>query len=264
MNKTLIILLLFVPVFFGGYTPPVHRKADIHFMGFQKMEMNIIKGDSISSKIFNKVDSNLVAIFYHIQSEFEKPLNISYGFRDPKTNQKVGGARNSAHIYGLALDITLDRPSREDIKKLIKLATKWNVLGIGVYRDAQILHIDIDSRKGRRAWGSNYSSNSIPSWASKEVNLHLHKNDMLNSKRKEVAVIPQVKSVKTLEVDTISKKQLVTKVPNVKTSKYHIVKKGDTIYSLAKNNNLSVEELCRLNKISKSYRITIGQKLKLN
>ncbi len=77
-------------------------------------------------------------------------------------------------------------------------------------------------------------------------------------------MIPQVKSLKTLKVDTIAKKQPVTKVSNVKTSKYHIVKKGDTIYSLAKNNNLSVEELCRLNKISKSYRITIGQKLKLN
>lgn len=262
MNKTLAILLFLTPLFFGGYSPP--KKSEVHFMGFQKIEHDVVKFDNINSEIFNKVDTNLVKIFYNIQSEFGKPINISYGFRDPVTNRKVGGARNSAHIYGLALDLTLDEPSREDIKRLITLATKWNVLGIGVYRDAQILHIDIDEKKGRRAWGSTYSSNSIPSWASKEVNLHLHKNDTLNSKIKEVAVIPQFKSVKTLKVDTISKKQLVTKAPNVKTSKYHIVKKGDTIYSLAKNNNLSVEELCRLNKISKSYRITIGQKLKLN
>jgi len=263
MNKTLIILLLFVPVFFGGYTPPVHRKADIHFMGFQKMEMNLIKGDSISSKIFNKVDSNLVKIFYHIQSEFEKPLNISYGFRDPKTNQKVGGARNSAHIYGLALDITLDRPSREDIKKLIKLATKWNVLGIGVYRDAQILHIDIDSRKGRRAWGSNYSSNSIPSWARSEVHDHLNKIDttLLTSK------VEPVKSEKISKQDTLKKvatKDIVTKSAIKKDKTFHVVKTGDTLYSLAKSSGTTVDKLCKLNGIKSDYKIKVGQKLKLN
>jgi LysM repeat protein len=261
MNKTLSILLFLTPLFFGGYSPP--KKSEVHFMGFQKIEHDVVKFDNINSEIFNKVDTNLVKIFYSIQSEFGKPINISYGFRDPVTNRKVGGARNSAHIYGLALDLTLDEPSREDIKRLITLATKWNVLGIGVYRDAQILHIDIDEKKGRRAWGSTYSSNSIPSWARSEVHDHLNKIDTTLV----VSKLEPVKSEKISKQDTLKKvatKNIVTKSAIKKDKTFHVVKTGDTLYSLAKSSGTTVDKLCKLNGIKGDYKIKVGQKLKLN
>ena len=43
---------------------------------------------------------------------------------------------------------------------------------------------------------------------------------------------------------------------------YHIVHKGDTLYSIAKNNNLEVEELKRYNNL-RTNNISIGQKLYL-
>jgi hypothetical protein len=44
------------------------------------------------------------------------------------------------------------------------------------------------------------------------------------------------------------------------SSSYIVVIKGDTLYSIARNNNLSVEDLKRLNDLN-SNEISIGQKL---
>ena len=43
--------------------------------------------------------------------------------------------------------------------------------------------------------------------------------------------------------------------------RYHIVSKGDTLYRIAKENGVSVDELCRLNNIGKADIIHPGQKL---
>ena len=178
----------------------------------------------------------------------------------------VGGARNSAHLYGKALDIYLDEPSRESIKKLITISSKFNVLGIGVYSDAQVLHIDIDSTKGRRVWGSSYSSRSVPKWAMVEVKQHLSKRSETDSTIKAVEPKVQVKVEPKVEVKKEIKK-VETKVKEVKKDsikiEYYMVKKGDTVYSLAKNNQTTVEDLCRINKIE-NYNIKIGQKIRLN
>ena len=41
----------------------------------------------------------------------------------------------------------------------------------------------------------------------------------------------------------------------------HVVKQGDTLYSIAKLYNVSLDELCKLNNISNTSPIKIGQKL---
>ena len=220
--------------------PSVIKK--VHHMGFQKLEVN----DSIMSindpTIFNNVDTHLVSIFHKIESDYGKPLKIKWGYRDQSLNRKAGGARNSAHIYGKALDIHLDLPNRETIKKLITLATKYNVLGIGVYSDARTLHIDIDSTKGRRVWGSSYGAGSIPSWARSEVKSHISKG--LITKVKEVKKVPPVKVV----------------VKNKPA--YYTIKKGDTAYRISKAMGISVDSLYKLNNY-KIQSFVIGQKIRV-
>jgi len=49
----------------------------------------------------------------------------------------------------------------------------------------------------------------------------------------------------------------------VKNSNYHIVRKGDTIFSLAKKYNSTPAKLTSLNRLKSSHQITIGQKLKV-
>ncbi len=239
----------------------------VYYMGFQKMESQ----DTITSindpSVFNNVDSNLINIFDSIQLEFGKPIRVKWGYRDVKTNKIVGGARNSAHMYGKALDLCLDSPSRESIKKLITISSKYNILGLGVYSDAQVLHIDIDSTKGRRVWGSSYSSRSVPRWAYSEVKDHLSKPSKIDSSFKLNVVYVEKKIDRKVVVDSLKKSDVKSKVKNdiikVDTKvEYYTVKKGDTVYSLAKNNGTTVEDLCRINNINE-YKIKIGQKIRI-
>lgn len=44
----------------------------------------------------------------------------------------------------------------------------------------------------------------------------------------------------------------------------HVVVKGDTLYSLAKKYDVSVDELARLNNLSEPYQLSVGQKLNVN
>lgn len=44
---------------------------------------------------------------------------------------------------------------------------------------------------------------------------------------------------------------------------YHIIKKGDTLYALARKYGTSVDKLCKLNKLKQSSILQIGQKLKV-
>lgn len=272
-------LFIFVSESFSSVRNEIQDKK-VHFMGFQKMEVNDTIVSINDPSVFKNVDSNLIEIFDSIQLEYGQPLKVKYGYRDYRTNRMVGGARNSAHLYGKALDIYLDRPSRESIKKLITISSKYNVLGIGVYSDAQVLHIDIDSTKGRRVWGSSYSSRSVPRWAMIEVKQHLSKKSETDSIQvKSVEPKVQVKAedkveikkeVKKVEPKVEIKKEDKKVEPKVKEIKkdsikieYYTVKKGDTVYSLAKNNQTTVENLCRINNIE-NYNIKIGQKIRLN
>ena len=142
-------------------------------MNLQENIQRIQEVMGVNPSPFDGIDKKLVDIFNKIQNDYGKPLKIESKKRDKKTNDAKGGAKNSAHLRGKAIDIKFDYPDREGIKKLITLATKHGILGIGVYRDAQDLHLDIDETLGKRAWGPNYSFNSIPSWAKKEILQHI-------------------------------------------------------------------------------------------
>jgi len=45
----------------------------------------------------------------------DKPIKISSGFRSKAVNDHVGGAHNSAHLDGLAADITIHGMTNDDI-----------------------------------------------------------------------------------------------------------------------------------------------------
>ena len=46
--------------------------------------------------------------------------------------------------------------------------------------------------------------------------------------------------------------------------RWHIVKKGDTLYSISRANGLTVEQLCKMNKIYAKTPLKIGQKLRVH
>jgi uncharacterized protein YcbK (DUF882 family) len=106
--------------------------------------------------------------FKQINSQAGGKLSVTSGYRDPKHNSEVGGAKNSAHMRGNAVDVTFGGGVDETLK-MIEIASKAGIGGIGVYRPG-VLHFDTESK---RAWGPNYHRNSVPSWAEQAIEAHL-------------------------------------------------------------------------------------------
>jgi murein DD-endopeptidase MepM/ murein hydrolase activator NlpD len=52
------------------------------------------------------------------------------------------------------------------------------------------------------------------------------------------------------------------KAPNLR-QKLYVVKKGDTLYEIARRHNVTVSQLCKINAIHKSSMLRIGQELML-
>lgn len=70
-----------------------------------------------------KVLQNLIDssnhLWQHIRDHLGKPIRISSGYRCEKLNSKVGGAKNSAHKYGYAIDFTC--PDYGNTRKIVSV-----------------------------------------------------------------------------------------------------------------------------------------------
>jgi uncharacterized protein YcbK (DUF882 family) len=78
--------------------------------------------------------------FNRIRERFGKPLTVSGPTRCPAQNKKVGGAANSRHMHGDALDIYTVGFSDMERIRLIAIAVELGATGIGVHK--QFTHID--------------------------------------------------------------------------------------------------------------------------
>lgn len=63
------------------------------------------------------------ATLQYIRNILEKPILVNSGFRTPLVNSAVGGSRTSAHLKGLAADITCR--NRNDNDKLFEVLEKY-------------------------------------------------------------------------------------------------------------------------------------------
>jgi len=75
-----------------------------------------------------------------IREEADFPMVIveGGGYRCPKHNKKVGGKKGSRHIKGLAVDVKFH--SSREMYRLLELAFKYNLRGIGINRTT--IHMD--------------------------------------------------------------------------------------------------------------------------
>lgn len=51
------------------------------------------------------IDPRLIAMLEEIREHFDAPVVITSGYRSPTYNRRVGGAKNSYHVRGMAADI---------------------------------------------------------------------------------------------------------------------------------------------------------------
>jgi hypothetical protein len=152
---------------------------DLIISSFGGNQTKALKQIKHNREVLDSVRSDVVEMFLNVQYDFKNPLKLVYGYRDPSKNKKIGGADKSSHLRKWAIDIHLNQSNKQDILTLVELSSKHGALGIGVYKDAQDIHLDMDPGLGRRSWGSNYKSSSIPSWAQEAVKNHLSKKYLI-------------------------------------------------------------------------------------
>ena len=89
------------------------------------------------------MDEGFMERLVTLRHKFNKPMVISSGYRSSSYNQVIGGARNSPHLYGKAVDVLV---SGKAAHKLIGLAIQHGFTGIGVSQrgpyESRFLHLD--------------------------------------------------------------------------------------------------------------------------
>ena len=90
-----------------------------------------------------------------LKRKFGKPLTITSGYRSPAYNKKVGGATNSLHKRGRAVDIVTAGMSGNEKAKLLSTGLDVGFTSPGFY--SSFLHLD--TRQSGATW------NTQPKWA---------------------------------------------------------------------------------------------------
>ena len=80
------------------------------------------------------------------------PLIVTSAYRDPEHNKRVGGAKESYHMRGMAFDIRVDNI---DPAWLIAEARKLGFKGVGTYPRQGFVHID--TRATDAQWGQPFA-----------------------------------------------------------------------------------------------------------
>ena len=90
-----------------------------------------------------EMDEGFMKKLEALRHEFNEPMIVSSGYRHESYNQVIGGAKNSPHLYGKAVDVVI---SGKSAYRLMKLAIEHGCTGIGVSQrgphEKRFLHID--------------------------------------------------------------------------------------------------------------------------
>lgn len=115
--------------------------------------MNLTKNftmDELKCKHCGKCEMqfDLLNSLQTLRDLFGKPLRISSGYRCEEHNKAVGGAEDSQHTKGVAVDIDTSRMSASDKLNLLELITKVGFTGVGVAKT----FFHVDTRKTEKSF----------------------------------------------------------------------------------------------------------------
>ena len=85
-----------------------------------------------------------------LRDVLEKPISINSGYRRPEYNAKIGGAKNSFHMKGMAADIHVSGMTPLQVHTIIDILIndgKMKQGGLGLY--GTFVHYDIQGTKRR-------------------------------------------------------------------------------------------------------------------
>lgn len=99
------------------------------------------------------VDYGVLCILEKVRTHFDRPINVSSGFRCTRYNKSVGGGKTSMHLFGRAADIQVEGISPDEVANFLE-AKYPRDLGIGRYDT--FTHVDT------RSIGVSKKYNPIP------------------------------------------------------------------------------------------------------
>lgn len=111
-----------------------------------------------------RMDQSALEAMAVLEQQYDVPFKVTSVYRDPDTNDAVGGAKGSQHLGGKAFDVDVSHMSIEERQQFIRDARASGFTGIGVYNNS--IHIDTG---GDRAWGPDYHRGTLPKWAQEAV-----------------------------------------------------------------------------------------------
>ena len=89
------------------------------------------------------VDADLLDMLETLRRRFGQPITITSGNRCAEYNAKIGGAKNSQHLYGRAADIVVKDVTPKEIYNALN-AYLHNRCGLGLYSG----WVHVDTRTG--------------------------------------------------------------------------------------------------------------------
>jgi uncharacterized protein YcbK (DUF882 family) len=101
----------------------------------------------------NNVLPNIIQLAKNLQvlrDAVGKSISITSGYRSPQHNKKIGGAKDSQHVKGMAADIKVAGMTPKEVALVIEgliESGKMKQGGIGIY--ASWIHYDICGTKAR-------------------------------------------------------------------------------------------------------------------
>lgn len=116
---------------------------------FRLHEFRCKDGTDVPEELMDNVRllcENLQVLRDHIQ----KPIRVISGYRSPKYNRRIGGARRSQHMTAKAADIKVSGMSPKEVKDVIVDLIKQGKMhpgGIGLY--TTFTHYDVRGRNAR-------------------------------------------------------------------------------------------------------------------
>lgn len=94
-----------------------------------------------------KIDINLLVKLEELRRAIgNKPIIINSGYRCPTHNKNVGGAKNSQHLYGKAVDIRVNGMSPRTLEKFADTVFANGGVGMG---GQNIVHVDTRGHRSR-------------------------------------------------------------------------------------------------------------------
>ena len=122
---------------------------------FSLSEFRCRDGTDVPDELMQNVQylaENLQVLRDHI----EKPIRVISGYRSPKYNRKIGGARKSQHMVAKAADIQVTGMHPDDVRQeILTLIKEGKMATGGVGRYTTFTHYDT------RGWNARWSGSGV-------------------------------------------------------------------------------------------------------